>query len=269
MSHDRSATRAQTLETCRRLWSDALTLPGHPNLAGSLVAELTAYLSVPAADVELRCVTAAFELVHLWDAEPRASPEQINAFYDEADAYLYDLTWWHGLNESDSALIQVAALECAMAQGAVSALDFGSGIGSLGLLFAHHGMETTLADVNPRLNDYARWRFERRGLRADVVDLRHEALPDGRFDLISAIDVFEHLPEPPATMAALARALRPGGTIFLHFPVGPDPAHPMHLWESHEEVLGAARNLGLAVEQHGWTLLLREPSSVESKPTRK
>lgn len=239
------------------MWSDALTMPGQSDLASSLVAELAAYLNVPTPDVELRCVTAAFELVHLWETEARASSNQIDAFYDGADAYLYDLTWWHGLTESDSALIQVAALECALANDAVSALDFGSGIGSLGLLFSHHGIRTTLADVNPRLNDYARWRFDRRGLPVDVIDLRRQALPEGQFDLISAIDVFEHLPEPGATVTSLARALRPGGTIFVHFPLGTDPSHPMHLWQSHDVVVSAAREIGLALERDGLTLLMR------------
>lgn len=103
MSQDRSSARSRRLEARRLLWSDALTLPGQPDLAGSLVAELAEYLSVPAADVELRCVTAAFELVPLWEAADRTSPNQIDACYDAADAYLSDLTSWHGLNESDSA----------------------------------------------------------------------------------------------------------------------------------------------------------------------
>lgn len=137
-------------------------------------------------------------------------------------------------------------------------MDFGSGIGSLGLLFARHGIEATLAEVNPRLNDYARWRFDRRGLPAEFVDLRREALPEERFDLITAIDVFEHVPAPSATMTSLARALRPGGTIFLHVPVGPAPSHPMHLRESHDEVLSAAGANGLVVERDGRTLLMRK-----------
>jgi len=129
------------------------------------------------------------------------------------------LTSWHELNDGDNALFQVAALECALADGAVITLGFGIGIGSLGLLFARHRIETTLADVNPRLNDYARWRFDRRGLLVDIVDLRHQALPETRFELISGIDVFEHLPEPAATVTSLAQALRPGGTILVHFPL--------------------------------------------------
>ena len=69
-------------------------------------------------------------------------------------------------------------------------------------------------------------------------------------------------------MTSLAASLRPGETIFLHFPVGPDPAHPMHLWESHVELLGVAGILGLAVDRNGWTVLLRKPAIDDSRPTR-
>ena len=93
MVRDRLTAPPQVLETRRRLWSEALTLPGQPDLATSLVAELAEYLRVPAPDVELRCVTAAFELVHLWEADKRGTPGEIDVYYDAADAYLYDLTW--------------------------------------------------------------------------------------------------------------------------------------------------------------------------------
>jgi len=38
---------------------------------------------------------------------------------------------------------------------------------------------------------------------------------DGPFEAIVLLDVIEHLPDPPAAMAALARALAPGGVILL------------------------------------------------------
>jgi SAM-dependent methyltransferase len=44
-----------------------------------------------------------------------------------------------------------------------------------------------------------------------------EALPalDGRFDLITLWDVFEHVLDPAATLAALAERLAPGGALFV------------------------------------------------------
>jgi mycofactocin system glycosyltransferase len=252
------------------MWTSALILPGQPDpwagagLRTSLVAELAEYLGQSVEQVETRCRAATDELARAWQAAAPSTPEAISAFYRQADTYLYDLTWWHTLSTDDSALIQVEALETALAHHARTALDFGSGIGSLGLLLARHGLAVTLAEVNPRLNAYARWRFERRGLRAEFIDpwagacLRTDSFPAHAFDFIAAVDVFEHLPNPRATLAALAEALRPGGVIFIHLPPGPDAARPMHLWHDPVVLLNHLPVAGLWLEDAaGSTLILR------------
>jgi len=268
---------ATSIDTYRQVWATALALRPAPANNGSgaagqidtwlraeIVAELAAYLNQPVEWVESRCRTAAAELAQAWCEAAPATAADVAAFYRQADAYLYDLTWWHTLSEDDSALIQVEALETALAYRARSALDFGSGIGSLGLLMARHGLSMTLAEINPRLNDYARWRFDRRGLKAQFLDLPASgALTDvslvrESFDLISAVDVFEHLPDPRAALAALSAALRPGGALFIHLPSAPDPARPMHLWHNPAVLLRHLAPAGLWLERaSGSTLILR------------
>ncbi|MDS4042095.1 MAG: class I SAM-dependent methyltransferase, partial [Candidatus Competibacter sp.] len=171
------------------------------------VAELADYLEQPVDRVEARCRGAAASLARAWETAAPTTSEEIAAFYRTADAYLYDLTWWHALQEDDSALVQWRALETALAHRGRDALDFGGGIGSLGLLLAQQGLAVTLAEINPALRDYARWRFARRGLKARFLD--PGAIPVGKFDFVSAVDVIEHLPEPRAVLAQLAAALRP------------------------------------------------------------
>lgn len=237
----------------RQRWATALTLPGQPDLARSLVVELAAFLEQPVEEVEARCRLAAGELARAWRAAAPATPEAITAFYCDTDAYLYDLTWWHALVEDDSALVQVEALEAALAHHARAVLDFGSGSGSLGLLLAHHGLQVTLADVNARLNEYARWRFAQRGLSVQALDLPVSApdLPAAAFDFISAVDVFEHLPDPGTTLTTLAAALRPGGALFIHLPGNADASHPMHLWRQPATLLHHLEAAGLWLEGEG------------------
>jgi mycofactocin system glycosyltransferase len=228
-------TTDATIKTNHDLWAAALTLPDQPDLHTSLVAELAEYLGQPAASVAERCRNAAAAVAQSWREAAPATPEAISAFYRQTDGYLFDLTWWHTLREDASALVQAEALQTALTQRACTVLDFGSGIGSLGLLMAQHGLAVTLADINPHLNAYARWRFERRGLSVQWIDMPQNtrtgsSLPAERFDFISAVDVLEHLPDPEAALAELSRALRPGGTLFIHLPPAPDSAHPMHLW---------------------------------------
>lgn len=242
-------TPAATLRARRDIWAEALASPGCAELRRGLVAELAAYLGQPEALVEARCRGGAAELARAWAEAAPARPAQIAAFYRGADAYLYDLTWWHALADDESALAQVEALEVAQAHHARAALDFGSGIGSLGLLLARHGVEVTLAEVNPRLQDYARWRFARRGCAATFLDGGAETLPAAAFDFVSAVDVLEHLPNPAATLARLAAALRPGGTLFVHLPGAADAAHPMHLWHRPATLFGRLGAAGLWLEQ--------------------
>ena len=210
------------------------------------VAELAEYVEQPVSAVEAHCRGAAHALAMAWRKAGPSTPSAIEAFYRDADEYLYDLTWWHALGRDDSANVQRSALKAALEHRARAALDFGSGIGSLGVLLAEAGMTVTLSDLNPRLNDYARWRFARRGLAVSFA--APTALPAEAFDFVSAIDVIEHVPNPEETLAMLASSLRPGGTLFLHLPTGHDDAFPMHFQHDAHLLLARLQEEGLWLE---------------------
>lgn len=229
----------------RQCWEQALRLPAQPDLATSLVAELADYLALPVPEVRERCRSSAAVLAAAWQAAGPTTSDAIDAFYRQGHTYLYELTWWHALADDESALVQVVALEQALSHGASTALDFGSGIGSLGLLLASHGLAVTLAELNPQLQAYARHRFARRDLQAQFIAPELAALPSASYDLITAIDVLEHLPDPQLALARLAAALRPGGTLVVHAPDVPDPLRPMHLWHDPARLLADLPAVGL------------------------
>lgn len=79
-------------------------------------------------------------------------------------------------------------------------LDFGSGTGRAVARMREAGLEAYGVDiVEPEVaKDHIRV-----GLLED----------DSRFGLVTAIEVFEHLPDPVAAASAIARALRPGGLL--------------------------------------------------------
>ncbi len=233
-------------------------LPGRSALAASLVGELAEYLGRSEAEVLERCRRGTDALAHSWLAASPRTADEVSRFYEQTDAYLYDLTWWHALADDDSALAQVEALEAALGYRSREVLDFGSGIGSLGLLMSRHGLDVTLAEVNATLNDYARWRFDRRGLPARFLDAGSEELPENAFDFVSAVDVLEHLPDPQSALLMLSAALRPGGALFVHLPPGEDPSRPMHLWHDPDVLLQHLDEADLWLERSdGATLVLR------------
>jgi SAM-dependent methyltransferase len=63
-----------------------------------------------------------------------------------------------------------------------------------------------------------------------VMDAQQPDFPPASFDIITASDVLEHLPDAPRAVAAWRQLLRPGGTMMVFVPAF------MFLWSGHDEV---------------------------------
>jgi 2-polyprenyl-6-hydroxyphenyl methylase / 3-demethylubiquinone-9 3-methyltransferase len=97
-------------------------------------------------------------------------------------------------------------------------LDVGCGGGLLAEALAREGAAVTAIDLAPGMIEVARLHAAESGLRieyrvAAAEDLER-ATPQ-RFDVITCMEVLEYVPEPSATIATLARLLRPGGALFV------------------------------------------------------
>jgi SAM-dependent methyltransferase len=231
------------------IWARALMLDGRANLEESLLAELGTYYGCTDLDaVRGRCRDTRARIAEAWrknvDADDRGS---VDAFYDrcEVDLYTHALMWWHTLSEDNSPLAYVSALHFARRHGCRVCLDFGTGVGSGGLLFARHGMETLVADISAPMLQFAKWRFDRRGLPGQFLDLKVARLSPSSVDFICAMDVFEHLSDPLGTVEELARALTPGGVLFGRFAVEADEDHPLHIVRDFGPVFARLADLGL------------------------
>ncbi|MFI9510871.1 methyltransferase domain-containing protein [Nocardia sp. NPDC052566] len=100
------------------------------------------------------------------------------------------------------------------------ALDIGSGTGSEVLEFARRVGEDGAAvgvDPNPAMIAVAERRAAAAGLTARFVDGSAYQLPfeDASFDAVRCERVYQHLDDPAAATAEIARVLRPGGRVIL------------------------------------------------------
>ncbi|MEV6325025.1 methyltransferase domain-containing protein [Nocardia sp. NPDC051787] len=100
------------------------------------------------------------------------------------------------------------------------ALDIGAGTGTEVLNFADRvgpDGDAVGVDPNPAMLDVARARAEAVGSRARFLEgtAYHLPFPDDSFDAVRCERVYQHLDDPAAATAEIARVLRPGGRVLL------------------------------------------------------
>lgn len=224
-------------------WQAALKLPGKDSLFNSMVSELAAYLGRSEEEIAHAAQEGGRSVAEAWQESGLTGSQdsgKIEEFYRANHAYLFDLTEFNARYPYVAELQSV--VQMAKRRGLRRVLDFGSGIGSIGIFMARSGFEVTLADVSEPLLTYAKWRFAKHGLQGRFVDLNREELPGSTFDLVTSLDVLEHIPEPEKVIRQIAASMTVNGVFA--FNVGPiDPEFPQHI-SSFDDVLSIIRSCG-------------------------
>jgi len=97
-------------------------------------------------------------------------------------------------------------------------LDVGCGGGLLCESLARDGAQVMGIDLAAGMVEAARLHAIESGLAIDYRVESAESLAvavPGRFDVVTCMEMLEHVPSPAATLAALARLARPGGSVFV------------------------------------------------------
>ena len=116
-------------------------------------------------------------------------------------------------------------------------LDVATGTGLVAFALAARGAEVVGLDQSEDMLAGARARQARAGSAGQVSFVRGEAeqlpFPDGSFDALTFTYLLRYVDDPQATLAELARVLRPGGRIgMVEFGV-PPPGPLRVLWRVH------------------------------------
>lgn len=108
------------------------------------------------------------------------------------------------------------------------ALDLGCGAG-LNLDHLAEYAQPVGTDFSEEALHFCRQRGHNLLAKADAAQL---PFPDGSFDIITALDVIEHLDDDLLALTELRRVMRPGGLLIISV-----PAYPV-LWSYWDEILG-------------------------------
>ncbi len=144
---------------------------------------------------------------------------------DQAEVNKFDALadqWWdtdgpfRTLHEINPLRLDFIAKGCGGLNGK-KVLDVGTGGGLLAEAMARQGAEVTGIDLAEDGLNAARAHADASYLR---IDYRRIAVEDlaaekpGHYDVVTCMEMLEHVPDPAAVVAACARLLRPGGDAF-------------------------------------------------------
>ena len=151
------------------------------------------------------------------------TPKGINASAQELAKFeRLAASWWdesgplatlHAINPLRADYIASRA-----ALGSARVLDVGCGAGILTEALAARGAAVTGIDLAADSIEIAKQHAADSGLVIDYRVLGIETLADqvpAAYDVVTCLELLEHVPRPAETIAACARAVRPGGLVFL------------------------------------------------------
>ena len=145
---------------------------------------------------------------------PNVDPAEISKFDAAAPR------WWdpdgefRPLHDLNPARLDYIEARAGLADKAV--LDVGCGGGLLAEGMARRGAHVTAIDLAPEALAVARLHAIEVGVTVDYREVPVESLAESRpgsFDLVTCLEMLEHVPDPAAVVAALARLTKPGGHV--------------------------------------------------------
>src|SRR5438105_5880619 len=129
-------------------------------------------------------------------------------FYEQSDAFLYELVAWNRNANKLYIRTWIAGLLSSL-PGPLEVLVYGDGLGADSIYLAQRGHHVHYYEIGAMAIRFMRALLEINDARVEIhADI--DSLPAEGFDAIVCLDVLEHVPDPPALVALFARWLRPG-----------------------------------------------------------
>ena len=194
------------------------------------LTELSEYTGDSLDVTEKRLMEAEAQTDKKFSSEPRNDDESVRKFYAGTPEYIYcpmraSFEFRHLTKRANT------ALSVSLHFGKKDVMDFGGGSGRDALTFARKGFNVTHVDCLGHLTDFAKWRYQRRGLNVSLLDSKDLARDKRTYDVIVCFDVLEHIIDPLRWLKVFYDKLNEKGLLFI-FADFDNLDTPLHLPEN-------------------------------------
>ncbi|MFQ5873146.1 MAG: class I SAM-dependent methyltransferase [Dehalococcoidia bacterium] len=164
----------------------------------------------------------------IWASRKRDTPTEIHAFWQDMGAWAtFRQVVYHRSHSFRYLLKEIEA--------GSRVCEYGAGVGPVSFWLVDHLRKTplvlTIVDVPSEHLVFGRWRLQRRirELKASITLEVREVLPDrlpleGSYDIITMLEVYEHLHNPLKVTVHLCDHLQPGGLLWENYIIEDNPA---------------------------------------------
>jgi SAM-dependent methyltransferase len=200
--------------------------------------------------------------------EPYVWNDGLARFYEQTDAFLYELVIWNRNKLKRRMRRWVAKHLVNGEKRTLDVLSIGDGLGFDSAHLARAGHRVTYFEVPGYTESFARKVFAE--CRQDVIVLTEQShIPLHAYDAVVCLDVLEHVPDPPEFVEVIADYLRPGGRLIVHAPFYMiHPSNPTHL-KANRRYSGSLSlykkyNLKLVDGEPGWNPIVLKKTGAGS-----
>ncbi len=142
-------------------------------------------------------------------------------------------------------------LDCFKGTSCFCDLGFGPGVLAAFILQQNASWRVEGVDVSQHCLQHAQRLLTKKGIldrsELSVGDIRSLSYPDNTFDVVIAVEVLEHIPDPETGLSEALRVLKPGGYAITALPVQLPLLMHLYDFDSPDEVLALYEKVDLKV----------------------